>query len=499
MAQTIATSDRASGNVNALASNLRSAASRSIRSLSAGIHQLKDRLDSRIVTEIDIDKVAAELDIEARGAIDGANGQPPPLEAEATGTQREVVVHFRSLQRQAQKRAAAATERLHELESKVDIQRVISEIREIPARCEVELVRFTSKIRPDIDKAMDQEARAAEARIEEQGDVSTVVPASSNSSLKYSLLAVLVIFGTASLVTGLVNGAATSPANWALAVAALTVLAPFVLAREIARQADNERREHRVMAAFGTVLSIFFVVLLAAFSAAMISAKLAGGDPGVQDVLNTLATPTVGIDLASQGWLGAVAVIVAGMLSIGLGRNSAEAVPVKTPSTMPKSSPSDSMQAIVSRTHKQYNRIIDQADRKIALEGERVRKKVRQFRRALDDSKSIPTQVEDYCVVLEDACNIVLDRYRSANRESRTLDDPPSFSGHICFRPEDNAYSAALESAEARREEFAQALGELERESTKARQKLRDLNSRVLSSFNSADLKSGSGLDDELI
>ena len=161
MAQTIATSDRASGNVNALASNLRSAASRSIRSLSAGIHQLKDRLDSRIVTEIDIDKVAAELDIEARGAIDGANGQPPPLEAEATGTQREVVVHFRSLQRQAQKRAAAATERLHELESKVDIQRVISEIREIPARCEVELVRFTSKIRPDIDKAMDQEARAA--------------------------------------------------------------------------------------------------------------------------------------------------------------------------------------------------------------------------------------------------------------------------------------------------------------------------------------------------
>ena len=71
MAQTIATSDRASGNVNALASNLRSAASRSIRSLSAGIHQLKDRLDSRIVTEIDIDKVAAELDIEARGAIDG--------------------------------------------------------------------------------------------------------------------------------------------------------------------------------------------------------------------------------------------------------------------------------------------------------------------------------------------------------------------------------------------------------------------------------------------
>ncbi len=495
MAQTIATSDRAGGSANALAASLRSAAVRSVRSLSAGIHQLRDRLDSSIVTEIDVDKVATELDIEARGAKDGAIGQPPPLEAEATGTQREVVAHFRSLQRRAQKRAAAATERLHELENKVDIQRVISEIREVPARCEAELVRFTSRIQPDIDEAREQAARAAALLIDDKKDGSVAAPASHNSSLKYSLLAVLVIFGAASLVTGLVSGAATSPADWALAIAALTVLAPFVLAREIARQVDNERREHRVMAAFGTVLSVFFVILLAAVSAAMISAKLAGGDPGVQDVLNALATPTAGVDLAPQGWVGAIAVIVAGMLSIGLGRNSAEAVPVKRLSTMPKPGPSDSMQGIVSRTHKQYNRIIDQAEKKITVEGERVRKRVRQFRRALDDSKSIPAQVEDYCVALEDACNIVLDRYRTANRECRTLDDPPSFTAHVCFRPEDNAYAAAFEAAEARREAFEQALVELERESTKARQKLRDLNSRVLS-FDGADLKSSSGLDD---
>ncbi len=443
--------------------------------------------------------MATELDVEARGAKDGAIGQPPPLEAEATGTQREVVAHFRSLQRRAQKRAAAATERLHELENKVDLQRVISEIREVPARCEAELVRFASKMQPDIDRAREQAARAAEALIEGENDGSAVVPASRNSSLKYSLLAVLVIFGAASVVTGLVSGAAALPANWALAIAALTVLAPFVLAREIARQADYERREHRVMAAFGTMLSVFFIMSLAAFSAAMISAKLAGGDPGVQDVLNALATPTAGVELAPQGWVGAVVVIVAGMLSIGLGRNSTEAVPEIRLPTRVTQRPSDSTQAIVSRMHKQYNRIIDQADRKIAVEGKRIRKQVRQFLRALDDSKSIPAQIEDYCVVLEDACNIVLDRYRTANRESRTLDDPPSFSAHVCFGPEDNAYSATFDSAEAKREAFEQGLGELEREATKARQKLRALNSRALSSFIGADPNPSAGLVDGLV
>jgi hypothetical protein len=495
MAQSIATSDHNQGFAAAFQAGFRRVTAVIVQTLSTSYRNLHDRLDKRIVTEIDVDKVAAELDVVARGASDGSAGQPPPLEQEATGTQREVVAHFRGLLRRAQKKVVLATEKLEALGNSVDVQRTVTEIREIPAECESELLRLASRWRPELDKARGVTARQAV----DEASAPEVTESVHQSPLKYALFAVAVIFGTAFVVTNLALQGVSMPADWALGISALAVLAPFVLAREIHRYSLPEHRQHRAMAHFGMALSVTFIVVLGVVTAVYISAFLAGENPDINAVLNTLSTSLIGIALAPQGWVGAATIIVAGMLSIGLGRNSAESSPATVVVDPVPRSGEDPMPAIAARMRKQYNRIVDQADRRITTKVENARKQVRRYCRLLDESKSGPGEIEEYCVVLEDACNIVLDRYRAANRAARKLDDPPSFSSHVCFRPEDESSGRAFEAADQLRADLLQSLEQLDREASGARQKLRDLNGRALSAVGSADFYTGKAQDDDLI
>ena len=103
--------------------------------------------------------------------------------------------------------------------------------------------------------------------------------------------------------------------------------------------------------------------------------------------------------------------------------------------------------------------------------------------RLAEKSTRDPSALKYYDVELEDACNIVLDRYRVANAAARQSDTPLSFSEHVCFNPADGMDSGAYSHGSGQVAELRTAIVELESEADSARQKLRALNLRMINSI----------------
>ena len=101
----------------------------------------------------------------------------------------------------------------------------------------------------------------------------------------------------------------------------------------------------------------------------------------------------------------------------------------------------------------------------------------------MDESKRIPTSLGDYDIALEDSCSILLDRYRATNMNARESEAPMSFLEHICFRPELEPDFSVFDKELVLLEKFRKGIVEIEKDAAEVRQKLRDLNSRAISSL----------------
>ena len=124
--------------------------------------------------------------------------------------------------------------------------------------------------------------------------------------------------------------------------------------------------------------------------------------------------------------------------------------------------------------------IIDQAATEASKTHRRVKTKIRQFSKLVDNSKRVSAAYGDYNLALEDVCNIVLDRYRAANTDARQSEMPLSFSEHISFRPDEDQSSSRISEGEHRREQIQSSSAELEQAAAQVRERLRDLNLRAL-------------------
>jgi len=485
MAQSIATSDQATGFRDALLSGMRATGAAIIRKFSSLREEVRDRIDSRIAADIDVDRVVRSLHVETRARADGEAGQPLPTEESASGTQREIIAHFRSLQRRAQRKATGIAERTGDFGNEIDLSEAVAEVRDIPARCETELLRLIAKFGPEIESAR---RKALDAQQEgDNGDVnagSAKAWHGESSSLGYSLLAVLLIFGGAFMLSNLAAASVVyAPESWSVVAMVISVIVPFVITRELLRSADLQRRQHRIMATTGIALSVVFITVTSVIVAALVSASLAGGSPGVMDILNAFASPATGLAVVAEGWVSAAIVVVAGMLAVGMGHRSVEVTapsPARASEVANEINPS---RVLIARLTSRCNRIIDRAHDELLAKSGRFKKRIRQYARMVEGTRSIPDDLAAYDVALEDACNIVLDRYRAANREVRDCDDPPSFSAYICFRPEESLHSHTFDQAESIREDLQQSLKKLDGEIAQAKQKLRELNARSLTSI----------------
>lgn len=135
---------------------------------------------------------------------------------------------------------------------------------------------------------------------------------------------------------------------------------------------------------------------------------------------------------------------------------------------------------LLLRQLRKVNVKIDRAQTEVTATVKRAKAALGKYGRLVDESRRLSAKQSDYDYALEDACNMLLDRYRIDNCKVRTTEAPHSFQEHVCFRAAEEV-SLASPSDEARHlEQFQQEIGKLESQAAQIRQELRDLNSRAI-------------------
>jgi hypothetical protein len=136
--------------------------------------------------------------------------------------------------------------------------------------------------------------------------------------------------------------------------------------------------------------------------------------------------------------------------------------------------------ALVLRQLRKVNEKVDQAEADVTANLKRAKAAIGKYARLVDAARRLPAKQSDYDYALENACNLLLDRYRAENIRARTTEAPHSFQEHVCFRTEIEGGPAASAGEEHHLEALQQGLRKLESQAGQVRQELRALNSRAI-------------------
>ena len=313
--------------------------------------------------------------------------------------------------------------------------------------------------------------------------------------LRWAFLAVLFGIGTLAIAKSSVPGFGTvdfMPPSWAISISLIVVLVATFIARIFSHLVNHAGKIRQSTNWFVGGLGIVLIVILAFFAAHYVAAVTFDPTVSVRGVVDTfLADPnTMFTDFAD--WKIFSIIAAAGFMAFLLGYRQDDSHPGY-----------DGRQSVIDRTRRkrdrrtkrlrrQINAIIDKADAEVTELPKRSKMQICQYSKLVDESKRIPASLGDYDIALEDSCSILLDRYRATNINARESEAPMSFSEHVCFRSELEPNFSVFDKEVVLLERFHKGIAEIERDAAEVRQKLRELNSRAISTLgefapNSAD------------
>jgi hypothetical protein len=463
------------------------------RKLGSTVSRLRASLGSDVAPPIDIDRIGSQLDIERRAHADGSSELPPSTEDVVAGTQREIVAHFNGLQRRAQRLAAAAAGRMHECRERIDLLHAAGRLRELMPRCEDRLMRLDAESlsRRNLleEREIQQQQYYAGFREANRLARAAEYPPSPliNIALAGALIAALAIFVGRIAPEG---GTPLVPAAVAASIAFASVLVPFFLAATLFPSINHIDQSKRFSGWLGGAIAAAFVGTLAMFVAYYIAA--ASGSAGVSlrgaveaILADPIASATV-IGSDGTAWTGLAAVLLAGLLAFVIGYKSDDPYPGYGGVQRAFYRARTQRELHARRLRRRINGIVDTAAAEANALPKRLKAEVRRYAKLLEESKRIAAGLREYDASLEDACNLLLDRYRSANSIARQTETPISFSEQVCFGREP---ASRFENEEARLQEFHRGIAEIEREAADVRRKLKDLHWTALASLTGATVR----------
>lgn len=231
------------------------------------------------------------------------------------------------------------------------------------------------------------------------------------------------------------------------------------------------------------MLAIGAILGLALYADFHIAVVLANPDTSSRDVLDAILADPIAIVSPVESWKAFGLVSLAGLFAMLLGYRSDDPYPGYGAVQRSYYRARDVRDDAAARLRKRMNLRIDKAEAEIAAITKSFKNDVRSYARLVEHAGRSPAALSDFDAELEDACNTVLDTYREANAAARQSDSPLSFAEHVCFSPNDEASYQPPANHSSRVEELQTAMGELENEANLAREKLRALNLRMISSI----------------
>jgi hypothetical protein len=432
-----------------------------------------------------IDRLAAELAVEDRAIADGKSEQPAATEEVVTGTQREIVNCFKVRQRQSRHQVAKLTERLHALGDAIDPAEALGNLRDIPSRCENEILRLEADFRARLGFLGNRERQQREhySSFRERNGLQRVAEYSRAPLLYYALVAVLLGACTLALgrlsAWGIEDSILDAPLP-TLIISSVTALVPFALGATALRSVNHVLAGRRLLGRLVGGLCIAVIGVCALLVGHYLTALASAPEITLPSVVESALGDPAAVGADPGVWLGIGTVIVAGLLALLLGYRSDDAYPGYGKAQRDFDRARDRREGLVDRLRKRINGIIDEAGEDAARIVARIKADIRKHSRLLEELKRTPASLRAYDIALEDACNILLERYRAANAEVRQTQRPISFAEHVCFSAEQEEISSIADREERRLEALRQSLADLEGELGQIRRLLKELNGRAI-------------------
>lgn len=453
----------------------------------SGFASARYYLSSDITKPLDIDRIATHLAVVKRASEEGSQNLPPSGEEVPTGTQREIIDYFTNLRERAQQRAAETAEKLRKTSEKLDVSDSLATLRDIPADCENKILRHVTDFESRLNKTVDREQKQRQHydAFRKENGLDRLAHYPGAAHFYYLIAAALIVavaFALARIVEIGAAGNANVSAAWIAVVSAAAIIVPMLLGDLWLRWTNHVGRLRKLFGWIGAIVSIMAITGMASYTDFHIAAVIANPDASNRDVLNAILADPTGFVSTVVSWKAFGLVALTGVFAMLLGYRSDDPYPGYGAVQRVYYREREAHDVTSSRLRKRINSRIDKAEAEVAAIARSFKNEVRTYIRSVEHAEQSPSVLNDYDAELEDACNTVLDRYRVANAAARRSDLPLSFAEHVCFNPNDETSHPLPVNSSRGVEELQAAILELENEANLARQKLRALNLRMISS-----------------
>lgn len=458
------------------------------RKIRARLWSVRNKLTSDITPTLDVEQIIAHLGIDRRAEEEGSRGIPPPGEDVLTGTQREIVAYFSSLRRRARRQAANDADKLRTALDDLKNSDSLANLRDVPASCEKSVIRYVADVEVQLNKAVELEHNERlhyDAFRQKHGlDRAAFF---TRKAYRYFLVVPILILAVAFALTnsaGIFQSAAASVSMvWVVAVSVAAIVIPFALGNSIIRWVNHVSEFRNLIGLIGVAFSLAVIAAIALYANFHIAAGLANTDASNRTLLDTILASPMEVAYGIADWKSFAVLAMTGLLAMLLGYRSDDPYPGYGALQRRYYKARDARDELFVRLRRRINSMVDRSEAEIANICRDFKKKVRVSSSLVEKSDRAPLILKDFDAELEDACNVILERYRSANKAVRKIDLPLSFAEHVCFNPDSDTDALQIMNGRGQVTELQTTLAELEKEAELARQKLRDLNVRMINSI----------------
>jgi hypothetical protein len=403
-----------------------------------------------------------------------------------TGTQGEVVHYFKQLQKKAHHQVARITQKLRAVGKRIDMREALARLRDIPLRCQNDIVRVNVDFQSGLEFLQEREIRQRQhyEEFREENKLSRLAKYPRLPIIHYTFLVALIgaiahVLATPPVLG--VDGEILVPASKAFSISTLGVILPYIVGAGVFRSVNHIKTAKRVWAWISGVAIILFIGGLSFFTAYYVAALTINPDASMQSAFDAIAANPMEMwtNVAAAKSFGIV--VLSGLLALLTGYASDDPYPGygAVQRAYYRARRENEKQTRLWRDR--VNKIVDSAESEVAGATRRTKVQLTQFATMVEKSKRMQGQLGDFDVALEDACNLLLDRYRNTNESVRKSDVPTSFSEHICFRTDNESATSMLQYGNGRLDELRRGASEIEAEAVQVRQKLRELNRSAIS------------------
>jgi hypothetical protein len=442
---------------------------------SAVLFRILERLGFGISEPINIDRISARLRVAQRAKSDGENEYPPSIEKSMSGTQREIIAHFKQLQRRAQRRIKTSADKARRIRQRIDLAGMEGTLRDIPSRCENDLRRMLAEWQPRLNSPRNDAMERSQGHSQKTEAASKVAEQSVPAVLQFAFLAA-VVSGCAFLLNDTsalgLGGESLVARVWIFVILLAIAILSSAIALATSSGISNDGSFWRLRKWLRAGTGIAFIGLTCVVASHYLLRITANPDTSLSAVFAELFVARTVPLLPLENWTVFSIVSAAALITfIVCYRDDSP----DGSRHRPRKKRSFSLNQL-----RKVNAKIDQAQVEVTATVKRAKAALGKYARLVDESRHLSAKQSDYDYVLEDACNMLLDRYRIDNSKVRTTEAPHSFQEHVYFRAEEDASLASFADEAHHLNQFQQEIGALESQAAQIRQALRDLNSHTI-------------------